>query len=471
MVGWFHPGMHRGRAGGVYPLTAWNHRHVVVIGLARSGVAVAKCLHRLGATVIVNDRKPLAELPEANELKQLGIPVIAGDHPSDLITDEVDVVVKNPGIPYQIDPIQQAIRKNIPVITEVEVAGQLAQAKIIGITGSNGKTTTTTMVGKMLKAGGFPAYVAGNIGTALSEVAMQLQKDEWLVAELSSFQLKGTQQFHPHVAACLNVFPAHLDYHQTLEDYWQSKAKLFQNQTEHDFAILNLDSPICREMASSLPSTVIWFSRTQEVEQGVFVRDGQIITKMPDEPEQVLMPIADVVLPGEFNLENALAATAIAKCVQCDPSAIRQILSTFRGVEHRLEYVKELNGVIYYNDSKATNPQAATKAIQSFEQPIIWIAGGLDRGIDFKEMVPVIKDRVKTVIAYGESAPILSKRAEEAGIAARFQVANIEEAVQIAKKQAEAGDIVLLSPACASWDQHTSFEERGSIFKQAVHKL
>ena len=463
--------MHWRRAGGVYPLTAWKDRNVVVIGLARSGVAVAKCLHQLGAKVVVNDQKPLADCPEAEELKKFDIPVICGHHPSDLITDTVDVVVKNPGIPYRIEPIQQALKKDIPVITEVEVAGQLAKAKIIGITGSNGKTTTTTLVGKMLEAGQLPVFVAGNIGTALSEVVMQLNDDQWLVAELSSFQLKGTNQFHPHIAACLNVYPAHLDYHPSLEDYWRSKANLFQNQTAADFSILNHDSEICRKMAERLRSNVLWFSRTQEVEQGTFIREGQIIAKGFDQLEQVIMPVEEIALPGEFNLENALAATAIALCCGCAPSAIRQVLSTFRGVEHRLEYVKELDGVVYYNDSKATNPQAATKAIQSFQQPLIWIAGGLDRGIDFAEMVPVIKDRVKTVIAYGESASILLKRAEEAGISDRFQVENVAEAVQVAKKQAVEGDIVLLSPACASWDQHTSFEERGSIFKQAVHKL
>lgn len=452
-------------------MTLWTNRFVVVIGLARSGVAVAKCLHQLGAKVIANDKKAFAACPEAAELKKMGISVICGYHPSDLITDDVDVVVKNPGIPYHIDPIQQAIKKNIPVITEVEIAGQLAKAKIVGITGSNGKTTTTTLVGKMLAASGLPVFVAGNIGTALTEVVTQLEADEWLVAELSSFQLKGTNQFHPDIAACLNVYPAHLDYHPSLEDYWMSKANLFKNQIEADFAIFNKDSEICRKMAESLHSNVVWFSRTQEVEQGVFIREGHIVTKMSDEEEQVIMPYNEIALPGEFNLENALAATAIATCCGCTPAAIRKVLSTFRGVEHRLEFVRELGGVVYFNDSKATNPQAATKAIQSFQNPLVWIAGGLNRGINFSEIVSVIEERVKTMIAYGESAPILLERAKEANISQRFHADTIEEAVQIAKNQAVAGDVVLLSPACASWDQHTSFEERGSIFKQAVHKL
>ena len=395
-------------------MTLWKDRFVVVIGLARSGVAVAKCLHQLGAKVIANDKKPLEECPEAAELQELGIPVIGGEHPPNLITDEVDVVVKNPGIPYHIDPIQQAMQKKIPVITEAEVAGQLAQARIVGITGSNGKTTTTTLVGNILAEEGLPVHVAGNIGRALTEVVTKLSDGDWLVAELSSFQLKGTNRFHPDVGACLNVYPAHLDYHPSLEDYWRSKARLFQNQTETDFAVFNQDSEICRKIAQTLRSRVIWFSRTQEVEQGAFIREGNIVTKMKGEDEQVIMPVHEIALPGEFNLENALAATAIAKCCGCSPSVIRNVLSTFRGVEHRLEYVKELGGVTYYNDSKATNPQAATKAIQSFQNPLVWIAGGLDRGIDFAELVPVIQERVKTIIAYGESAPILLERAKEA---------------------------------------------------------
>lgn len=452
-------------------MNPWYNRSVVIIGLARSGLAAAKCLHQLGAHVIANDVKKREDCLGIEELERLGITVICGEHPDDLITDQIDYVIKNPGVPYHVKPIQQAIQRKIPVLTEVEIAGFLTKAQIVGITGSNGKTTTTTMVGKMLEASQFPVQVAGNIGTALTEVAAELQTDDWLVAELSSFQLKGTSQFHPHVAACLNVYPAHLDYHQTFEDYQQSKSQLFQNQTKTDFSILNWDSEICREMASALPSQVIWFSRKETVETGVFVREGHIVARMPGEKEQQIISVNEIALPGEFNLENALAATAIALSCGCSFEAIVEVLSTFRGVEHRLEYVTQIKGVDYYNDSKATNPQAARKALESFQRPLIWIAGGLDRGIDFQELVPVIKEKVKIMIAYGESAPILIHRAQDAGVLHYFQASDIHEAVKIAKLHASTGDVVLLSPACASWDQYTSFEERGSIFKQAVHKL
>lgn len=452
-------------------MNQWKGRSVVVIGLARSGVATAKTLHQLGAHVIVNEAKERTDCPEAEQLEALGIPVICGGHPDDLITDTLDVIVKNPGVPYHIAPIQEALAKQIPVITEVELADQLTEANVIGITGSNGKTTTTTLVGKMLHQDAFPVNVAGNIGTALIEVAPRLRKEEWLVAELSSFQLKGTVQFHPHVAACLNIYPAHLDYHQTFSDYQESKAHLFQNQTSDDYAVLNKDSKECRELGETLSSQVIWFSRLEPVEQGVFVRDGKMIAQIPKQAEQMILPVDQIALPGIFNLENALAATAIALCCGCSPSAIADVLTTFCGVEHRLEYVTKVQGVTYFNDSKATNPQAATNALQSFTSPVIWIAGGLDRGIDFKEMLPVMKKHVKTLIAYGQSAPILLERAAEAGVANCFQVKEIEAAVRKAASESIAEDIVLLSPACASWDQYTSFEERGSIFKQAVHML
>lgn len=452
-------------------MNPWYNRSVVVIGLARSGLAAAKSLHQLGAHVIANDVKKREDCLGIEELERLGIPVICGGHPDDLITDQTDCVVKNPGVPYHVQPIQQAIQKKIPVLTEVEIAGFLTKAKIVGITGSNGKTTTTTMVGKMFEASELPVQVAGNIGTALTEVASELNSDDWLVAELSSFQLKGTSQFHPHVAACLNVYPAHLDYHQTFEDYQQSKNKLFQNQTPTDISILNWDSEICRKMGFKLPSQVIWFSRKEVVEPGVFIHKGQMIARMPGEKEQQIISIDQIALPGEFNLENALAATAIALSCGCSLAAITKILLTFRGVEHRLEYVTQIRGVDYYNDSKATNPQAARKALESFQRPLVWIAGGLDRGVDFHELVSVIEKKVKMMIAYGESAPILIDRAKEAGVLHCFQASDINEAVKIAKEQAIVGDVVLLSPACASWDQYTSFEERGSIFKQAVHKL
>ncbi|MCF6135096.1 UDP-N-acetylmuramoyl-L-alanine--D-glutamate ligase [Thermoactinomyces vulgaris] len=448
----------------------WAGRQVVVLGLARSGVAVAKCLHELGANVVVNDLKPREACPEAEELEGIGIPVLCGSHPDDLIHDEVDWLVKNPGIPYHAKPVAQALEKGIPVITEVEIAGLLSDSPVIGITGSNGKTTTTTLVGEMLTKSGIQNQVAGNIGQALTEAVRSNPDNGWLVAELSSFQLKGTRTFKPDIACLLNVYPAHLDYHSNMEDYIASKMKLFQNQTPEDIAVLNRDHPVCQEAAGQIKSEVWWFSRKEEVPEGVFVREGMVTARIGDKTEPVL-PVNDIALRGEFNLENVLAATAMSLAAGADVSAIREVLKNFRGVEHRLEFVAEINGVRFYNDSKATNPQAASKALESFREPVIWIGGGLDRGIDFKELIPVFNKRAKALIAYGQTKEILTRRGKDAGLKDVYSVDGLETAVRRAFDLARPGDVVLLSPACASWDQFTSFEERGSIFKKTVHNL
>lgn len=448
----------------------WAGRSVVVLGLARSGAAVARLLHRLGANVVVNDKKPREACPEADELEALGIRVICGHHPDDLLSGHVDVLVKNPGIPYSARPIRQAQEKGIPVITEVEVASGLTASRMVGITGSNGKTTTTSLVGRMLSLGRIPSRIAGNIGMALSEVVQETRPDEWLVVELSSFQLKGTDRFRPKVATLLNVVPAHLDYHGTMEDYIASKQRLFRNQTAEDAAVFNWDNQVCRETAATVKSRVWWFSRREAVPRGAMVADGWIRLRT-DQEEIPLLPVKEVALPGSHHLENALAAAVISHLCGCPTDAIVNTLRTFRGVEHRLEYVGTVNDVAYYNDSKATNAQAAIRALESFEQPIVWIGGGLDRGVDFNELVPVFAQRVKAVVAYGQSAPILLARAKEAGVPIRRSVKDVTEAVLEASRAAKPGDVVLLSPACASWDMYTSFEERGSIFKQAVHRL
>ncbi|WP_124727711.1 UDP-N-acetylmuramoyl-L-alanine--D-glutamate ligase [Staphylospora marina] len=446
-----------------------SNRSVVVLGMARSGAAAARLLHRLGARVVVNDRKTRDECPEATELEKLGIPVVLGGHPDGLVSEEVDLLVKNPGIPYHAKPVQEALRLGIPVITEVEIAGWLASSPMIGITGSNGKTTTTTLVGEMLRRGGLKPVVAGNIGRALTEAVTDAGPDEWLVVELSSFQLKGTDSFRPRIAALLNVFPAHLDYHGSMDDYVRSKARIFANQSEEDIAVLNAGSEICRKIAESVRSRIVWFGRTDERDCGAFERDGRIIWR-DSTGEREIMPVSDVLLRGPFNLENALAAVAIALSAGCPEDAIREALRTFRGVEHRLEFVTERSGIKFYNDSKATNPQAAIRALTSFEEPVVWIAGGLDRGIDFREMVPVIKERVRVMVVYGQTREMLAERGKDAGIPVHV-TEDVREAARIAGTLARPGDVVLLSPACASWDQHASFEERGSIFKETVHSL
>jgi len=449
----------------------FQEKNIVVLGLARSGLAVSKLLLRFGAKVTVNDQKPEAELTGIEELKSLGIHVIAGYHPEDLIHSGIDLLVKNPGIPYTSSPIQKAQKLGIPVITEIELAYAWSAAPIVGITGSNGKTTTTSLVGKILDQAHKNPIVAGNIGTVLCEKAVDTRPDEILVAELSSFQLKGTIHFRPQMACLLNVSPAHLDYHGTWDDYIKSKAMLFSNMKGQDIAILNADSLECQEVAKHITCEIIWFSRIREVDRGSFVKEGTVYFRNKQGSEEKIISTEEIAIPGAHNLENALAATAICKAWGVDGSDIRHVLTTFQGVEHRLEFVSELGGVKFYNNSKATNAEATIKALESFKEPIVLIAGGLDRGFDFEELVPLLKQRVKALVAYGQTKEKFMKIGKLAGLNLLSVVDNVSEAVLEANTLADSGDIVLLSPACASWDMYSSFEERGSIFKETVHKL
>lgn len=473
---------------------AYQGKRVVVLGLARSGFDVAKRFHERGAEVIVNDKKDREQCPEASELEALGICVVLGGHPDDLITTDTALVVKNPGIPYSAPPIVEALRIGIDVVTEIEVGYHLCKAPIAGITGSNGKTTTTTWVGQMLEAAGLEPVVAGNIGTPFNSVAGELSEKQQVVLELSSFQLKGTQAFKPHVACLLNIAETHLDYHGSMEDYISSKAKLFANMTTDDIAVLNADDDVCRQMAPELHARVWWFSSKQAVEVGAYLEptfveaeskaaEGEALhpyLMFKDEEGQThrLLPAHKLGLPGKFNVDNALAAITIAVACGAKPEALISALKSFKGVEHRLEFVREFDGVRYFNNSKATNTIATQMALDAFPGNIILIAGGLDRGLDFKEFAPYFEKCVKGLVAIGETRHILEGVAQEAGLK-QVKIVDtgdnaelaIQEAVLEAKQMALAGDIILLSPACASWDMFPSYETRGRIFKEAVHSL
>jgi UDP-N-acetylmuramoylalanine--D-glutamate ligase len=475
-------------------LPSWyKDKQVVVLGLAKSGVAVARLFHECGAAVTVNDKKTRAECPEADELEALGISVVCGGHPPELVHEEVALVVKNPGIPYKADPVARAAALGIEVVTEVEVAYHICKAPIIGITGSNGKTTTTTWIGRMLEESGLSPIVAGNIGRALCDAAEEADEHNWMVVELSSFQLKGTVDFRPHVACLLNVYETHLDYHGTMEDYAGSKAKLFANQQEGDTAVLNWDDGYCRSLIPGLKAQILPFSMKEELETGLFLKmlavtDAQektvsglkryIVYKNRDGHMQPVLPTDEIGIPGEFNVENALAASAAALSAGASIDAVAKALKEFRGVEHRLEFVREKNGVVYYNNSKATNPAATIKAMEAFAQPIVLIAGGLERGMDYLDLIPHLKERVKAVVALGETKEKIANVASAAGInkvktvdTANNPAEALAEAVKAADAYAEEGDVVLLSPASASWDMFASYEERGTIFKQSVHNL
>ena len=447
----------------------FEHKRVLVIGLAKSGVAVAKLLLHQGAMVTVNDRIPLEENPDAKSLIEEGIRVLAGSHPVDLLEEHFDFVVKNPGIPYHNCMVEAAMKKGIPVYTEVEIAYQLLEGLIIGITGSNGKTTTTTLASLMLKES-FPereVYAAGNIGIPLSQLAEQSTKEDIYVSELSSFQLMGIDQFKPKIACVVNIFSAHLDYHGTREEYIEAKLQLMKNQTEDDYLVYNADYPeLITFIEGHTKATLVPFSRKTVLEFGACVEGDYICFN-----GEKVIPVSTIQVPGTQNVENVLAAVAISKLAGASNEGIKKAVQNFHGVKHRTQFVKEVNKRRFYNDSKATNIIATQTALRSFtNQSVVLIAGGLDRGNGFDELVPDLK-AVSGIVLYGETKEKLQEAAKVAGVPVIEIVNTLEEATKKAYAISKEDDIILLSPACASWDQFKSFEIRGDEFIQVVENL
>ncbi|MCM3065484.1 MULTISPECIES: UDP-N-acetylmuramoyl-L-alanine--D-glutamate ligase [Priestia] len=445
-------------------IDGYQNKQVLILGLAKSGLAAAKLVKSLGAKVVVNDQKPYDENDAAQELEAIGIKVICGHHPLELL-DGVDVIIKNPGIPYSNPLLQEALKRKLSIITEVELAYQVSEAPFIGITGSNGKTTTTTLIYKMLEEDRKNPLIAGNIGTVACEVAQEAKSENVIVTELSSFQLMGIETFKPKISLFLNLFEAHLDYHGTKEEYAQAKANIFKNQTQDDFAVVNMDDAEVRKVSEGIAAQIVPFSVKEEVKDGAYLLNNQLYFC-----NEAVMNVKDVVLPGKHNLENILAAIAVVKLLGCSNEAIYRVLTTFAGVKHRVQYVTTINKRKFYNDSKATNILATTVALSAFTQPTILLAGGLDRGNEFDELKPSL-EHVKAVITFGETAPKIERVAKEAGIQVVKRVDNVKQAVIEAYDCSEEDDVVLLSPACASWDQFKTFEERGDMFIKSVHKL
>lgn len=441
------------------------HKKVLVLGLAKSGVAAASLLHKLGAFVTVNDYKPLSENLEAQGLLEQGITVICGGHPIELLEEGFELIVKNPGIPYHNPMIKEAIEKGIPVITEIELAYQISEAPFVAITGTNGKTTTTTLVFEMLDKGKKRPLIAGNIGTVAASVAQEASDENTIVIELSSFQLMGIDQFKPQIAILTNLYDAHLDYHGTRKEYVEAKANITVNQTNTDFFIVNADQAEVMKVAEKSKAKVIPFSTKRVLEKGAYILDGWVYLN-----DERIIKTTDIRLPGAHNLENILSAIIAAKLSGVDNDAIFEVLTTFTGVKHRLQYICEYKGRKFYNDSKATNILATQNAISAFNVPIILLAGGLDRGNEFDELIPYLKN-VKAIITFGQTAEKIERIAAMAGINTIKRVDNVEKAVPVAFEFSEPGDVILLSPACASWDQYKTFEVRGDIFIQAVHML
>lgn len=446
-------------------LNTYAKKKILVLGLAKSGAAAAKILFELGANITVNDMKPFEENREAQELVDLGIKVVCGSHPLELLDSSFDMVVKNPGIPYSNPMVDKALKLDIPIITEVEIAYHLTNAKIIGITGSNGKTTTTTLIYEMLETAGKKPLLAGNIGNVACQVANGASDDQIIVMELSSFQLMGIQDFRPDVAVFLNLFSAHLDYHGTKKAYGQAKANLFKNQTNADSAILNADDQEVMTLARGIHSSLHYFSSQQSLKSGAYIKDNTIFYD-----QEEIINVENITLKGTHNLENILAAIQTVKLFGVSNKAICTVLTTFTGVKHRLQLVRTILGRGFYNDSKATNSLATIKALEAFEQSTILLAGGLDRGNDFDDLIPSLRN-VKAIVAFGESAQKIAHTAKKAGIEMVYFVETVDKAVIQAFDVSTAGDIILLSPACASWDQFRSFEERGDMFVNSVHKL
>jgi UDP-N-acetylmuramoylalanine--D-glutamate ligase len=452
-------------------------KRVLVVGLGKSGVASALFLKAHGASVTVSDTKSGDDL--RNEIPVLldhGITVETGGH-GDRTFRGQDLIVVSPGVPVDAPPLVQARALGEAVIGEIELAAQFLPGPIIAITGSNGKTTTTTLTGEIITAAGFPTLVGGNIGTPAISLAERAQDDTVIVLEVSSFQLETIRTFRPKVAVVLNVTPDHLDRHRTFEAYVDAKARMFENQQGEDFAVLNEDDPTCVTMAARTRAQVFWFSRQKEVQQGTWVRDGNIVFR-DGAGQREIMQVSEIPLKGAHNLENALAAICAGALMGCAPDKIRQAVRDFKAVEHRLEFVATIRGVDYYNDSKATNVDATIKALESFPANIHLILGGKDKGSDYTVLNDLLRQRVKRVYTIGAAATkIESQIISSSGTHGKsggpevIHAETLENAIRKASAAAQPGDVVLLAPACASFDQFKSYEHRGRVFKEIVRGL
>jgi len=438
-------------------------RKVAVVGLASSGLAAAELLVSQGAAVIAVDAKPLEQLPGAAQaLARLGVP-FRPQSPEALA--DAECVVISPGVPAGLEILDEARRRGVPVIGEVELAFRFLQGEIIGITGSNGKTTTTALVGHLLQQCGIPAQVGGNIGTVpASAMVRSSRPGQWNVLELSSFQLETIQRFRARIGVALNVTEDHLDRHGSFERYAAAKARLFENQTAEDWAVLNADDPVTRGYASMTAARTLWFSLTRRVEPGAWLEQGVLM--LGGEP---LLPASDVPLRGRHNLENILAASLAAFLAGAPASGIASAIRTFRAVEHRLEYVDTIRGVAYYNDSKATNVSSAVKAVEALQGPLWIILGGKDKGGSYAPLAEALRNKARAALLIGQAAPLIARALE--GLMPVVPCGTLEAAVAFAAENARPGDTVLLAPACASFDQFEDYQHRGRVFKQLVARL
>ena len=446
-------------------------KKVLVLGAAVSGIAAARFLAERGGVVALSDQKPLEKWrPEALALRNDGIACLSGDVPGWLL-DQIELVVISPGVPRDIIPVRYAERAGAEVIGEIELASRYLKGRVVGITGSNGKTTTTTLTGELLKHGGLPVQVGGNIGKPLISLAESSTADGWTVVELSSFQLETIKDFHPSVAVVLNVTPNHMDRYASFTDYAGAKHRIFMNQTAGDVAILNADDEVVSSWAKGLRAHVVEFSVKQELAEGLFLRGNEIVSRTR-ESEKVLLHRDEIKLRGLHNVENVLASLAAGLACGSPPQSMRETVAHFQPVEHRLEFVAEIEGVQFYNDSKATSVDATVKALEAFQEisgKVVLILGGRGKKAPYAPLVPLITKKARKLILIGEDAEAIERDLGKFVLSER--AGDLRDAVKRSLQAAQAGDVILLAPACASFDMFESFEHRGRVFKEQVQSL
>ena len=445
-----------------------KNKKVLVVGLARSGVSAVRLLKREAAQVTITDSADMDKLADTlSMLDDKDIRLELGGHNINTFLNS-DLIVISPGVPYRSEHLLKAKDKGIPVISEIELAYNFLKSPVIGITGTNGKSTVTTLTGELLKAYKKNVFIGGNLGTALTDAVLANKKWEQVVAEISSFQLEAIKDFRPKIAVLLNITPDHLDRYDSMEEYVWAKKRIFENQGREDFAILNADDPYTAEIMKDIKSEAVLFSRLKRVDRGVYEKQGEIVTSISGKDEAVIK-IDNLKIKGVHNIENAMASIAASQLAGCPVSLMRPVLKGFSGLEHRLELVRVVDGVKYINDSKGTNVGAVVKSLAGFTEPVILIAGGLDKGSDFTPLREFIKDKVRLLILIGKAREKIEKAVGD--LTETLVAASLEDAVNIASYKAESGDVVLLSPACASFDMFKNFEDRGRVFKEAVNKL
>jgi UDP-N-acetylmuramoylalanine--D-glutamate ligase len=444
-------------------------KNVLILGLARSGIAAAIELINLGAKVTASDMKSKGELKDIAALESKGAQLVFGEHPLSLLNG-CDLIVLSPGVPSDINILDEARKRDIPIISELELGFWFAKAPIIAVTGTNGKTTTTTLIGEIFKNEGKNITLAGNIGIPLVREVEKAEAKDFLIVEVSSFQLENIMHFKPKISVILNISEDHLNRHKTFENYIETKARIFENQTEEDYAVLNYDDPIVRSFIKRIKAKTMFFSQKEELSRGIYVKNGVIVIR-ENGKIYPLLKAEELGIKGSHNLENALAAACVAWICRINLNNVAETLKDFHGVEHRLEFVAEIGQVKFINDSKATNPHSAQKAIEALNEPIVLIAGGYDKKSDYTDFIRAFSGKVKKLILIGDTADVIEDAAKKQGFYDIQKTDSLQQAVKLAYSAATPGDVVLLSPACASWDMFESFEERGRIFKEAVYSL